>query len=204
MQLLEPGFQVAASAPRTVGRLRTAGQPALEAAVDRALAAAEFEVVELDWDEVAAGSAHWMAIYFQEVWEADHDVVVANPDGVGADIAGMIEMAPELGADADGARARLAQWRRTLLSLFDRVEVLALPTMPIFPPRLDEVTPDRLVPLSVELTSHVTPFSGAGVPCTAQPVPADAGVPASLQFVGPPAAEDVLLAAATLVESATR
>ena len=204
MQLLEPGFEVAATVPRRIGRFRTAGDPKIEAAVDRALAAAELEVVELDWADVAAGAELWTAIYFQELWTVDHELVANDRDGVGDDIAGMVEMAPAFAAGADDARTKLKEWTKSLLALFDQVDLLALPTMPIFPPRLDQVTPDALVPLAIELTSHVTPFSGAGVPCTAQPIPADANLPASLQLVGPPNAEDTLLAAAQLVESATR
>lgn len=204
MQLLEPGFAVAATAPRTVGRFRTAGHPALEAAVDRALAAAELQVVELDWAEFAAGAELWTAIYFQELLVADQDLVVADRDGVGDDIAAMVDMAPAFAAEADNARTKLTEWTRSLLSLFDRVELLALPTMPILPPRLEDVTPDALVSLAIELTAHVTPFSAAGVPCVAQPIPADAPVPASLQLVGPPSSEAALLATAQLVESATK
>lgn len=204
MQLLEPGFEVAQAAPRTVGRFRTAGHPDIEAAVDRALATAELEVVELDWAEFAAGANLWTAIYFEELWNTDRHLVDADRAGVGEDIAGMVDMAPAFAAEADNARAQLKEWTRSLLSLFDRVELLALPTMPIFPPRLDQVTPDALVSLAIELTSHVTPFSAAGVPCTAQPIPTDAAVLASLQLVGPPSAEAALLATAQLVESATR
>jgi len=41
------------------------------------------------------------------------------------------------------------------------------------------------------------------VPCTAQPVPAaGARIPASLQLVGPPGGEELLLAAALQVEAA--
>jgi amidase len=205
MQLLEPGFQAAATAPRTVGRLRTGGHPAIEAAVDRALAAAGLEVVELDWAAVAAGADLWTAIYFDELWTADHDIVAADREGVGDDIAAMVEMEPAFAAGVGDARNQLATWRQSLLALFDRVELLALPTIPVFPPRLEDVTPDTLVPLAIELTSHVTPFSAAGVPCTAQPIPADAAaLPASLQLVGPPSSEAALLATAQLVESATR
>lgn len=203
MQLLEPGFQVGYPAPRTVGRLRTTGHPAIEAAIDRALAVAELDVVELDWAEIAAGADLWTAIYFQELWAANHEIV-ADRECVGDDIAGMVEMAPAFAAGADDARRQLATWRQSLLALFDRVELLALPTLPVFPPRLEDVTPDSLVPMAIELTSHVTPFSAAGVPCTAQPVPAGAVLPASLQLVGPPSSEGALLATAQLVESATR
>lgn len=204
MQLLEPDFQVAATAPRTVGRFRTDGHPAIEAAVDRALAVAELEVVELEWAQFAAGADLWTAIYFQELWAADHHVVAADREGVGDDIAGMLDMAPAFAAEADKARSRLTEWTKLLLSLFDRVELLALPTMPILPPRLEQVTPDALVPLAIELTAHVTPFSAAGLPCTAQPIPADAAVLTSLQLVGPPSSEASVLATAQVVETATR
>src|SRR5436305_5202911 len=49
MQLLEPGFEVADVAPTTVGRFRLPNTDAeIDAAIDRALAAAELEVVDLD------------------------------------------------------------------------------------------------------------------------------------------------------------
>jgi len=105
----------------------------------------------------------------------------------------------------DDARRQLAAWRQSLLALFDRVELLALPTLPIFPPRLDQLTTDTLVPTAIEITSHLSPFNAAGLPCTAQPVVADgSAVPASLQLVGPAGSEELLLSTAHLVESATR
>src|SRR5947199_5345915 len=56
MQLLEPGFEVAGAPPATVGRFRPADgvHPEIDLAVDRALAAAGCEVVEVDlpgWTE---------------------------------------------------------------------------------------------------------------------------------------------------------
>lgn len=75
--------------------------------------------------------------------------------------------------------------------------------MPIFPPRLDEITADSLLPLVIEITKHVALFNAAGTPCTAQPVPTRQGqLPASLQLVGPLGGEELLLTTAQLVESA--
>ncbi|HWW53450.1 MAG TPA: amidase, partial [Acidimicrobiales bacterium] len=62
MQLLEPGFTPASSAARVVGRLRTAGLPEIEDAIDRALQAAEVDVVELDWVSLEAGADIFTAI----------------------------------------------------------------------------------------------------------------------------------------------
>jgi amidase len=90
-------------------------------------------------------------------------------------------------------------------ALFDQVELLALPTLPIFPPHLDEVTTDSLLPIVIDITRHVSPFNAAGLPCTAQPVATDgSAVPASLQLVGPDRSEELLLATARVVEAATR
>ena len=85
------------------------------------------------------------------------------------------------------------------------MELLALPTMPIFPPRLDEITAESLLSVIIEITKHVAPFNAAGVPCTAQPVPARGSrLPASLQLVGPLGGEELLLTTAQHVEDATR
>jgi amidase len=101
------------------------------------------------------------------------------------------------------ARAQLAGWRQSLLDLFGQVELLALPTMPVFPPKLAEVTPDSLVNVIIEVTRYTGLFNAAGVPCTAQPVPAAGSrVPASLQFVGPLHGEELLLSTALRIEAA--
>ena len=60
MALLEPGFAVAADAPRTVGRLAIDADPAVDAAVDDALRAAGFAVQRItipELQDVIAASA---------------------------------------------------------------------------------------------------------------------------------------------------
>jgi len=76
--------------------------------------------------------------------------------------------------------------------------------MPVFPPRLEDLTPDSLVDIVIQVTQYTGLFSTpAGVPCTAQPVPAaGARIPASLQLVGPPGGEELLLATALRIETA--
>ncbi len=203
MQLFEPGFQPAAASARTVGRVRTSGHPDIEAAIDAALRAAELEVVAVDWEELAPGVDVFPPIYFAELWQADHDLVANNPDGVGPDIAAWIGAADLFRGGADDARAGLAAWKPSLFRLFDRVELLALPTLPIFPPRIDSIGPDNLVEAVIQIAPHVALFSAAGVPCTAQPVPAaGSSLPASLQLVGPLRGEELLLATARRIETA--
>jgi amidase len=203
MQLLEPGFAPAPSAARVIGRVTTSGDPRIEAAVDAALAAAELEIVPIDWALLAPGVDLFAPIYFAEMWDVDHALVAADPDGVGPDIAQTVATADLFRPAAEEARQGLVEWRRSFLALFGRVEVLALPTLPMLPPRLDSVTPDSLLPLIIELTKHVALFNAAGVPCTAQPV-AIAGerLPASLQLVGPLGSEELLVTTAQRVDAA--
>lgn len=203
MELLEPGFAAAPSAATRIGRLRTAAHPALEAAVDAALRAAEFEIVELDWDGWAAGGEAFTLAYFNGVTDRDHELARTFPDDVGADIHGILSMIAGFEAGTAAVSQLVADWRASLGTLFDQVELLALPTLPVLPPRIDAITPDTLVPMVIEITQYVAPFNAAGVPATAQPVPAaGVGLPASLQLVGPHNSEELLLATAALIEDA--
>jgi amidase len=203
MQLLEPGFTPSSSSARVVGRVRTSGDPMIEAAIDNALRAAEFEVVAIDWDVLEPGVQAFAPIYFAEMWNVDHALVESSPDLVGPDIAQTVATADLFRGAVDDAREALVLWRAQLLALFDRVELLALPTLPILPPRIDHVDEATLLPTIIELTQHVALFNAAGTPCTAQPVPLDGQhLPASLQLVGPHHSEELLLTTAQRVESA--
>ena len=205
MALLEPGFTPAASPARRIGRLRTAARPEIEQAVDEALKAAEFEVVTLDWDGFAAGTHIFTTIFLTEVWDTDHALAEAHPDGVGDDIHQTLSMTDLFRPGLEDARSQLAAWRQSLLDLFGQVELLALPTLPVFPPRLADLTPDSLVNMIIEITQYTGLFNAAGTPCTAQPVrAAGTRMPSSLQLVGPPQGEELLLATARRVEAATR
>lgn len=203
MQLLEPGFTPAAGPAGVVGRIRTAGDPAIEAAVDAALEASGLEVVNLEWDGLALGGQAFMGIFFSEIWECDQPLVEANPDAVGADIIEAMGLADMFrGGRADALKAR-DSFRDSLEELFGRVEVLALPTMPVFAPRLDSLSVDTLATVCLEITGHVAPFNVSGSPCLAQPVPvAGSRLPASLQLVGPANGEELLVATAAHIEAA--
>jgi amidase len=186
-----------------VAAKRTTARPEIEQAVDQALKTAEFDVVNLDWDGFAAGTNIFTTIFLTEAWDTDHALAGAHPDGVGEDIRQTLSMADAFRPGLAGARSQLAAWRQSLLDLFGQVELLALPTLPVFPPRLADLTPDSLVNMIIEITQYTGLFNAAGTPCTAQPVPA-AGtrLPASLQLVGPPRGEELLLATARRVEAA--
>jgi amidase len=203
MALLEPGFTAAPAPARRIGRLRTTARPEIEQAVDEALKAAEFEVVTLDWDGFAAGTSIFTTIYFTEAWDTSHSLVQAHPDGVGDDIRQMLAMTDLFRPGLDDARSQLPAWRQSLLDLFGQVDLLALPAMPVFPPRLADLTPGSLLDVIIEITQYIALFNAAGTPCTTQPIrAAGTPIPASLQLVGPPRGEELLLATARQVEAA--
>jgi amidase len=205
MAMLEPGFAAAQAPARVIGRLRTSALPEIEAAVDEALRAAEFEVVVLDWDEFEAGTNLFTSIYFDEIGATDGELASTDPDGVGADIHQALALVDLFRPGAADARRELPRWRDALLGQFGRVELLALPTIPLFPHRLDSLdSDDAIMGACIEITTYTSLFNVAGVPCTAQPVPvAGVRLPASLQLVGPHGAEELLLATAQRIEAAT-
>ena len=203
MELLEPGFAPAQDAARVIGRFRTTGDPEIEAAIDAALARAEFEVVDLDPAILDAGTQLFTTIYFAEMYDVDYALATENLNDVGRDIAQTVGMADLFRTGIAEARAALDAWRTELFALFERVQLFALPTLPVFPPRLDALNDDTFMATVIDITKHVSAFNAAGVPCTAQPVPvAGSALPASLQLVGPLGGEELLLPTAARVEAA--
>ena len=195
MELLEPGFRVAEDAPRAVGRLRVPDvDPAIDSAVDRALSQAELEVVPIElpgWDASRAAAA---TLLIAEAWANDHHLLAT--DGVGEDVRFLLGLGAAITAEQmDEARQQLAAWRAELVAAFDRVEVIAAPTLKAFPPRLDD-------PPDLGMADLALPVNAAGVPSLALPVPTGGPLPASIQLIGPHHSEERLLALGRIVESA--
>ncbi len=196
MRLLEPGFtEDAGWVPASVGRLVLAAAPAIDRAIDEALAVAELTVsaVELPgWRDAAlAGLVRLGA----EAWHTDGDLVETGK--VGDDVAERLRAgAATTQAQLQVADATCNAWKRELAALFERVEVLALPTLVDEPPLLQDAAKTASVRATV-------PVNVAGIPALAIPVPVGGGgFPASLQLVGPPRSEERLLALGRRVEAA--
>jgi amidase len=198
MRLLAPDWRGPVEPATTVGRLRIEGvDPAVEAAVDAALAAAGLTVHNVQLPGWAASFDAFSTLILAEFWQAQHRLVDA--DGVTA----ATNRALHRGSTVDAgtlATARTAQqaWRAEVVAALDRVPLLALPTLIGPPPRLAEVR-------GFDTTALTAPFNTAGVPALSLPVPmAGATLPASLQLVGPPGAEELLCATGLVVERALR
>lgn len=201
MQLMEPGFSLDAARHAhhspSIARLRFPDvDPAIDDAVDAALAAAGLDAVDVvvdDWDD-------WI--------DAANDIMIAEGYPAHRHLLNRADQLEprhvegiEAGCELEAARIthcrRLGVRARARLgALLAEHGALALPTLRTEPPRLGE-------PAS---TTYLTvPFNLTGLPAVAMPVArADGGLPASLQLVGSWFGEESLLALAARVEAATR
>ena len=201
MQLLEPGFSLGDAGARAtdaieVARLPVEADPAITAAIDRALAAVGWRCRELEvpgWDAALTQAGLLLVV---EAWHSDRSLVLDDPEGIGADVRSRLQ----IGASFDDAVVRAAweterAWQATLERVFTEVDFLVTPTLTIFPPPLEDGD-DLLV------ARCTLPVNLAGVPALSMPVPTGGAFPASLQLIGPAMSEERLLAAGALLEAA--
>jgi amidase len=199
MAMLEPGFTMAhpPTDPPPVARLRLPDvDPAIDAAIDDALGAAGIETTDVrlpEWRSWITAANDLMTA--EGYWAHRH--LLDRSEHLEERHAGGIE------AGRDFTAAHVLACRRTgraasaqLNALLDRYAALALPTLPIDPPRVGEVRRGSLTYLTV-------PFNLAGLPALALPVHRGGGaLPASLQLVGAAYTEESLLALGAHVEAA--
>jgi amidase len=203
MALLEPGFSVASTSPQTVGVIALDADPLVIAAIDDALRTAEFDLVPVtipDLNQVIVAS---FTVLNAQAWQANKDLVAVAADQIGGDVRDRLKHASTITqAEVTEAEAVLARWRETLDGLWQRIDMLAAPTLLGFPPLLDEVH------ILWKLRALTSPVNAAGLPALALPVPVggrDAGpIPASVQLIGPRDSEERLLAAGARLEQAVR
>jgi amidase len=198
MALLEPGFAVTQSPATRIGRLRPPSDeldPRVDAAVDAALKASGLETVEVD----AVGWADALTqAYLLTAAEAAalHSRLMAARDGISDPVRALLEFGAGVTADQlSAARAYQLGWKALLARILGHVDVIALPTVPFFPPPLAEAEQHGF-------PQFAAPVNLAGLPAVALPVPSTHRLPASIQLIGPANGEELLLATAALVESA--
>jgi len=197
MALLEPGFTVAAGPPRRVGRVDVGADPAIDAAVDAALAATGWPVVPVELAGLEAATNAAMVVLDAEAWASDGALAESAPDQFGRDVLARLRQASAVTGDALGvAWQQAAVWRSAVAALWDQVDLLALPTLLGFPPTLDHSRD------MVQIRGVTSAVNLAGVPALALPVPTGGPLPASIQLIGPAGGEDRLLAAGAVLEQA--
>jgi amidase len=231
MELLQDGFAAKYAAAKArkpaarsirIGRLKLKGtDPKIDQAIDDALARTGFQVVELDKslsDKFEQAENDGATVASAGAWITDQRFQFAL--GVTARTQSVIRLGQI--TYATGYRTALdrrSAWQQTLRQVFERVDLIALPTLQRTPPGLP------LLNLRIGiLEAHVLQLQNtvavnfAGNPALAVPVPLRGGKGAktlsgarsaktpltSLQLIGPRLAEADLLNAGRLVEDAVR
>ena len=235
MDLLQSGFAARYAAAQAaeslakkirVGRLYLKGTDSgIDAAIDKALAKAGFQVVRLDDG-------------FREKWEqAKKDGNVVAAAGVwitdktfrqAVGVTNRTKTAIFVGRLSYPARyrealARRAEWQNTLRKVFREVDFIALPTLQTKPISIPKVLNVGILEARILGLQNTVAVNFAGNPALAMPVPLRyvnfgpspelampmplyyEGIPVtSLQLIGPPLSEARLLNAGRLVEKAVR
>ena len=93
--------------------------------------------------------------------------------------------------------AARSAWKQQLQGVFERVQLIAMPTLSGNPPFLEDAA--RMYAIR-----QTHPVNLAGIPALALPAPAGGGLPASLQLMGREGSEELLLAAGAALEASSR
>jgi amidase len=200
MRLIEPAFLVPdAPGPLVAGRIITPGgsggaDPAIEAAVDRALDAAGIAVTRVPgWDADAAISA--IGVIIDSEGFRSNAYLMPYLRQLSPSVQRNLERGARLTpADRLAAERTRAAVRGTFEALLADFPVLVLPTLLRQPPLLGEH--------GFPLTALTAPVSLAGLPALALPVPAPDGMIASVQVIG--ATEERVIAFGRVIEAAVR
>jgi amidase len=219
MDLLESGFaaryqkamvETPSAEEIKIGRLYLDGtDPAIDQALDAALAARHFRVIVLDkafkakWEQARKDGA---TVAFADAWL--NDAMYADKLRVSAVAkAAIVRGGVAYTTDYAAALQRQAAWRRALRQIFKKVDFIAVPTLQKLPPKLPPKVPlfGRTVVFELAVfDSQNTPAADfGGIPALAIPIPIRAkSVPVtSMQLVGRRFSEPELLNAARLMES---
>jgi amidase len=201
MALLEPGFAVDVPPAGRLGRIRPTGidvDSAIDSAIDAALACSGMTVTETSLTGWLAARETCGVIIDAEAAESNWQLLAdpAKRDLLGSEVrARLDDGAAVTPGQLAAARAAQPAWRDAMTKALSEVDLLVLPTVPFYPPLLADAR-------GVHFTALTNPVNLAGFPAVALPVPSTEGLPASLQLIGPPGSEALLLATAALVEAA--
>jgi aspartyl-tRNA(Asn)/glutamyl-tRNA(Gln) amidotransferase subunit A len=109
-------------------------------------------------------------------------------------------------ADALRASRDLQASRHAIREVFDEVDILLTPTVPIPPPSIKELSehPDRLRPTELNMLRNTRPFNVWGIPAISVPCGfTKEGLPIGVQLAAAPWQEHVVLQTAQAYEQAT-
>jgi Asp-tRNA(Asn)/Glu-tRNA(Gln) amidotransferase A subunit family amidase len=153
--------------------------------------------MEVTWPRPEIG-----ALFMREVADVHRELFADQGELYGEDVAVKIERCLAV-ADAEVSRAERsrADYHSRCEELFEGVDLLLTPTLPCVAPPAGVGD----AALRETLIRNTLPFNTLGWPALAIPCgPAEDGLPASIQLVGRPGADPLVLAAGALLASLLR
>jgi amidase len=217
MDLLQRGFaaryeRAVAAKPSAkdirIGRLYIDGtDPAIDKALDDALAAKRFKVIKLDqafkakWDQAQKDGK---AVVLADVWLNDQKYT--DKKGVRGTTKIVINLGKqEYTNNYKNALKRQAAWQHDLRQVFKKVDFIALPTLQKLPPKFPFFGRTVVFELQVFDMQNTVAVNFAGNPALAMPIPmpmkGKTAPVTSLQLIGRRLSEAELLNAGRLVEA---
>jgi Asp-tRNA(Asn)/Glu-tRNA(Gln) amidotransferase A subunit family amidase len=191
-----------------IGRLYVDGtDPAIDKAIDEALAAKGFKVTILNKvfkEKWAQAQKDGKTVALADAWISDQKY--ASKSGVSATAKTVINMGRlEYALNYKSALKRRAAWQRDLRQVLKKVDFIALPTLQKLPPKFPFFGSSVVFELMVFDMQNTVGVNFAGNPALAIPIPMPQQrkpVPdTSLQLVGGRLSEAELLNAGRLIES---
>jgi Asp-tRNA(Asn)/Glu-tRNA(Gln) amidotransferase A subunit family amidase len=139
------------------------------------------------------------AAFMHEVADVHRDLFAAHPDAYGTRVRRKLERCMAItDAQSDASHRAREEYRDRALTAFEGLDLLITPTLPFVAPPLgvDEG------PVREAMIRFTRPFNALGWPALALPCgAADGGLPASIQIVGRPGSDPLVLATGALLES---
>jgi aspartyl-tRNA(Asn)/glutamyl-tRNA(Gln) amidotransferase subunit A len=196
MEALVPGFETPPGHDARIGFAWTERcDPLVRAQVEEAAAAVNAEPVDFPLpDDVGR-------MFMREVADVHGDLFAEHADSYGDNVRTKIERCLAVSdAEYQEAARRRSDYRERAEEAFDGFDVLLVPTLASVPP------PDDVDELAVReaLIQFTFPFNALGWPVLALPAgTAEDDLPASVQLVGRPGDDGLVLAAAASLERGT-
>lgn len=194
MRAIDPGFgELPGVNGVRLGVVSVDADSEVREAIDAVLEASGFELGAVQLPGMKAAYDAGMVVINRETWNACGHLLETGR--VGSDIAGRLRAA---GETSDEALAAAEATRRAFTAEVDaalaRYPVLALPTMPEYPLRLEDAADTRAV---LGMTAFVRPFNLSGHPALTIPFEGKSRLPVGLQLVAAKGADELLFAVAT-------
>lgn len=191
MAAMDPGFVPDKAVDWRIGRIGALADPEIDEAIDTVLDASGLTVAPAGAPNLDEAFAAGLAIINRETFAAFGHLLATGL--VGEDVAIRLAAAGRTTDEEVAAAERVRRrFSAAIDALFDRFDVLALPTMPVAPPLLADAETDRS---AVSLTALVRPFNLSGHPALSLPVRTRQGLPAGLQLIARHGGDALLCAA---------